>query len=62
MMTLLIAVGSILIPLSIWRAYRIGFRDGREQGYSESFQLFGGMRGTPEKSRSNKQEPEGAIL
>ncbi|MGF6313415.1 hypothetical protein ABIB82_007585 [Bradyrhizobium sp. i1.8.4] len=63
MMTSLIfaAAAILLLALCVPMAYRMGFREGREQGFSESFKLYGGIRRTPDNAWSSKQEHDSSV-
>ncbi|WLA88832.1 hypothetical protein [Bradyrhizobium elkanii] len=51
----LIAGSVLLLALSVVVAYRMGFREGREQGLSESYLLYGSTRRAPENAELNSQ-------
>lgn len=52
MMTWLIlaAISILILALCVRATYRFAFREGREQGLSESFQLYGGTRRALDKA------------
>ncbi|WLA50758.1 hypothetical protein [Bradyrhizobium elkanii] len=54
----LIAGSVLLLALSVVFAYRMGFREGREQGLSESYLLYGSTRRMSENGEINKQGAE----
>ncbi|MGN8549119.1 hypothetical protein ACQPTN_32405 [Bradyrhizobium sp. 13971] len=58
----LIAGSVLLLALSVLVAYRMGFREGREQGLSESYKLYGSTRRTSEIAGLNTQgAKQGAV-
>lgn len=54
----LLALGMVaLLGVSARMAYRVGFREGHEQGLTDSYRLFG-IRGAGPEGKPHNKEPE----
>ncbi|GKQ50439.1 hypothetical protein [Bradyrhizobium sp. Ce-3] len=48
----------LLLALCGWMSYRLGFRDGREQGLTDSYELYVTKAGAATDGRPGKQGPD----